>query len=291
MICGLMKELQFPAEAIEAIHAAYQALCAYPNGRVRMEQAAHDLFDDNAEHYMEWIRELAEESGVRPYAADMAFGLYCATILRGRYAEKGLPDGLFLDTVADLRYKLMECKAVEDEWGSFVAKWWKDFFRMKRFALGRLQYEHMPFRCEEYHGIKQGDIVYNCHIPSSGPLRYEGVIESLKKAHSFYRDELKDGILTVVCSSWLLYPPMYEVYPENSNLRRFFELFDIIESKETDLYHNLWRIFNVKEAPIEELPENSSLQRRLKQYLLAGGDMGSGYGVLLFDGEKILKMS
>ena len=291
MIHKLMEELQFPAEAIGEIEAAYQAMCAYPNGRVRMEQAAHDLFDGDAAQYMDQIKDLAEDSGVHPYAADMAFGLYCALILRKRYAEKGLADELFLDAMADLRYKLMECKAVKGEWGSFVAKWWKGFFRMERFALGRLQYEHMPFRCEEYHGIKKDDVVYNCHIPSSGPLRREEVLASLKKAHSFYHDELKDSILPVVCSSWLLYPPMYEVYPENSNLRRSYELFEILETKETDLDHNLWRIFNVENTPLKELPENTSLQQRLKQYLLAGGEMGSGYGVLLFDGKKILKMS
>jgi hypothetical protein len=185
----------------------------------------------------------------------------------------------------------MECKTVKGVWGTFVGWWYHEFFRLARFGLGRLQYEKVPFRCEEYHGIKKGDIVFNCHIPSSGPLLREEVIDSLKKAHAFYRDELKDGIFILVCSSWLLYPPMYEVFPENGNLRKFYELFVVIEAKEVETELSLWRIFGVEQTPIKDLPENSSLQRRLKQHLLQGGTMGSGYGVLLFDGEKILKMS
>lgn len=111
-------------------------------------------------------------------------------------------------------------------------------------------------------------------------------MESLKKAYAFYQP--KDGILKVVCRSWLLYPPHYEVFPDGGNLRAFYDLFTILRAREDPESKDLWRIFG-QNADLSDLPDNSTLCQRFKKYLAEGNYMGNGYGILLFDGEKVLK--
>ena len=95
--------------------------------------------------------------------------------------------------------------------------------------------------------------------------------------------------MAIICNSWLLYPPHYEVYPENSNLRKFADLFDITVSWESENNPEAWRVFNTVSSDYENLPEDTTLQRRFKKYLIEGNKMGNGFGVILFDGEKIIK--
>ena len=128
----------------------------------------------------------------------------------------------------------------------------------------------------------------NCHIPSSGPLTPEAVLDSLKRAYSFYADVQKEGILPVVCHSWLLYPPHYELFGKNT--KAFYDLFTVLRQDVSAENGDFWRVFNrpFSEDILTDLPEDTSLRRGFKQFLLAGNKMGSGYGVLLFDGERVL---
>ena len=67
--------------------------------------------------------------------------------------------------------------------------------------------------------------------------------------------------------------------------------FTIISSMQTDNFNDGWRVFgkSVTRDNISELPEETTLQRIYKNYLLGDGKAGAGYGVILFDGENILK--
>jgi hypothetical protein len=68
--------------------------------------------------------------------------------------------------------------------------------------------------------------------------------------------------------------------------RRCFKVFHQIDREEN---RDLWRIFGVEnETDLALLPEKTSLQRSFAPWLRQGNKMGTGYGVLLFDGENIL---
>ena len=135
--------------------------------------------------------------------------------------------------------------------------------------------------------LKKGDVVYNCHIPSGSPLAPEAVMDSLRRAHAFYQPE--NGVLPVICHSWLLYPPHKKVFPPASNLLRFAEMFDVTESEVSPDYNDFWRIFHCPyHASLKNLPRRTELQRNFAAYLQQGNQMGLGLGVLLFDGKTIL---
>ena len=68
-------------------------------------------------------------------------------------------------------------------------------------------------------------------------------------------------------------------------------LFDIIDKKADENNKDFWRIFNMdyQKGILNKIPQDTTLRRRFKEYFDKGNTMGSGYGILLFDGEKILK--
>ena len=139
--------------------------------------------------------------------------------------------------------------------------------------------------------LKKGDRVINIHIPSSGAMTDEMRLESYKKAYEFFK---KDGEknLVFVCYSWLLYPALENIYPKGSNLYNFFKEFDIISEEVHPVlpFTNAWRVYYKDYyGDNSVLTENTTLERNISNWLKGGNKIGGGYGVIVFDGEKILK--
>lgn len=291
MITELAKRINFPPEAIEYFKEKHDELMRRPELYGELYRAMDEFYMKGDRSFIEILDKIADEAKMEKYTVHMIFLLLAARPLRYVYRQQGISEDIYYNTLSDLTCKLMECKNVHNCWGTFVGWWYPDMFRCKVFKLGRLEYERLNFPHDDYKDfLKKGDLVFNCHIPSSGPVTPESVIESLKIAYSFFDDELKDGILPVYCSSWMLYPAHKELYPEGSNLRSFYEMFDIIDAVEDKSNHNFWRLFGVDYSPetFEAAPERTTLQRNIKNYIRKGNNMGTGRGVLLFDGEKIL---
>ena len=291
MFTELAKRINFPEEAIAELKEKHELLMSRPELYGELYRAMDQFFIKGDRSFLEILDKVAEEADIPNYTVHTVFLLLAAKPMHYLYAQKGISDEVYYDTLSDLTCKLWECKKVHNVWGIFVAWWYPNVYTCKIFKLGRMEYEPYAFPYDDYKGVlKKGDKVYNCHIPSSGPVTRESVIESLKCAYEFFKDELKDGILPVYCSSWMIYPKHKEVYGEKSNLRNFYELFDIIDAVEDKTNHNFWRIFNVDYSPeiLDSAPEDTSLQRSFKAYLKQGNNMGTGKGVLLFDGEKII---
>ena len=186
----------------------------------------------------------------------------------------------------DLRYKLYECKNMYGVWGTFVLQWFRNGYRLNRFKLGRLQYQIGDCPIDSYKGIvKKGDPIYYIHIPSSGPLNYEDVCESLKMAYGFYKDSLIDGKLVLFCESWLLYEPLFKDYNDKSNIKKFFNLFHIVKNIDDPENNDFWRVFNVDYSPqiINTVVADNSLKTTVINHLKNGGTMGEGLGVLIID--------
>lgn len=287
MIRTFGEKTGFPPEAIRFLEEQFSVL-QQKEMMDSLYAAMDNFFCEADERYLDILQEIAEKTGIHRVTVDMVFLILCTKPLFYLYRQKGLGEDLFWDTMCDLKYKLMECKAVYNIWGTFVTRWFRRFYLCERFKLGRLQYETVTFPHDAYRDVlKKGDTVYNCHIPSSGALTPESVMDSLRRAHEFYKPE--SGVLPVVCYSWLLYPPHQDVFPAGSNMAAFARLFDVIETKRSPNNGDFWRIFHCKYGTdFKSLPQDTKLQRNFIAYLQQGNNMGEGLGVLLFDGEKIL---
>lgn len=296
-----MDRVGFPAEAQAEFLRIEDRIDSEPDFAKDMDTLVNEFMFPTAENigkYLDIItNELTKKYGENEYTLHEVFLLNCTEILYNRYIDAGIPENIYWDTMSDLKYKLMECKECEHVWGTFVAGWNEGFFRMTRFALGRFQYELNIFSHEGGYltkcgyKIEEGEKIHGFHIPSSGiGLTDEVRLDSYKKAYDFYKDELDGKPLVLCCGSWLLYPKHREFLPPHMNILKFMDDFEIISEGIDESFHNDWRLFgHWTEYPLEQWPEDTSFRRAYKKWLMDGNKAGDGYGVIVFDGEKILK--
>lgn len=292
------ENLHLPQESVEPLRRDYQILLNTPGAVEELETARVKMLADANwwEELVPHMNKLSETSGLHRHVVDFLFLMAASEQMREDYKTAGLSDELFWETVADLKFKLIECHTVYGIWGMFVAFWHAWFFQLRRFKLGRLQFEAMPYEEDKEvtvggYTIKPGDIVHNMHIPSCGPFPREARIDSYKQAYEFYKKDLKEGQpMVFVCHSWLLFPGNREILPAHLNMVDFINDFNIVEWGESDKFDDKWRVFGADfEKPDAELPEDTTMRRGFKKWLLDGKKTGWGLGVFLYDGEKFIK--
>lgn len=277
----LCLKIGFDEKTTEIFEIAADKIMADKEMRNILYDAMESFFDDSRTDFDKYLQNMSEISGIHIYTVNMAFMLMCARPLKYIFSSKGINDEIYYDTLQDLKYKLDECIKMYGVPGTFVPWWYRAVYTRPVVKLGRLEYEIKPLQ-RAYGKWEKGDMALSCHIPSCGPLRRENVEASLKMAYGFYNIK---GDMLLQCDSWMLYPPHYDLFPENSNLRMFYDLFDIIYQQENENF-DMWRIF-YKDAG--ELPKTTRLQKNFANYLSSGKKMGTGYGILVFDGKKIKK--
>lgn len=296
----LEKKCNFPEEAVKVFDKTAQRLDSDSKLGAEFERLCkgymYPVASNLGNKWIPKVEEFAEKNGMNKYTLDMVFVMVCAELLHKKYKKKGYSDELFWAGCDDFRCKLLECMECEGVPGTFVAGWNDGFFKMNRFALGRFQFEYDDFPCDFTTSagvkIKKRQKCVNFHIPSSGiPLTDEVRLDSYKKAYEFFESErTKEGYLILKCSSWLLFPRHEEFLPEKLNIRRFMSDFEIYDSAESENFGNDWRVFgHYTELPLEEWPEDTTLRKAYKNWLLKGNPAGHGCGVIVFDGEKIVR--
>ena len=240
---------------------------------------------------LEQAAELATQE-ISHYTTELIFIIESARYLEDKYLQCGVPRTIFVDSMKDITCKVRECLSTKGVFGTFVAWWYDRFFDMTRMGFGRLEYDIDVYPGETIeignYVMDKGDFVLTCHIPSAGPLYHELCIDSYKKAHEFFGDKLKDGILPIHCHSWLLYKPFIPVFGEQSNIYDFICDFEVFRTEHSGKFDE-WRVFG-KEYDIykDVLPTDTRLQRNFTEYIKNGGTFGAGDGIILFDGEKVL---
>lgn len=194
-----------------------------------------------------------------------------------KYKKQGIAEEIFWDTFRDIRFW---CENTERECGTLglaVYEWFYRHIDMVLFRFGRLQFEVMELEhsvISAGESIKKGTPVINIHIPQGEPLVWEECEKSIKRAKKYFRMQKP-----FVCHSWLLYPGLDDVLSETSNIREFRRHFKVlqVDYKEREAE---WRVFGRVLKNVVEYPEETSLQKRVKEYLLSGKVLGNGWGVL-----------
>lgn len=274
-------------EKVTALDALYPDIRGFAKTQVSLNMP---MECQDVEAYFETILK----EGVSVRQLNFLFLAHAYTFLYDLYKEKGYDEQLFWDVSLDLVSKTRKCERIFGEVGNFVLGWHFGFLKLERFQLGRIQYGFLStYRFDtpyEKGGIKvcKGDPVLDCHIPAIGPLTEELCFESYRRAHKFFSHLFPDGITRITCSTYLFYPPHLHFYGKNT--RRFASDFDIVNVTEKDKFEDAWRIFYTFDtSDVDALPEETTLQKNFKECLKTDSKYGSGYGIFLFDGEKIIK--
>lgn len=288
-------EYDYPAEAIESLLADFDTLKKteyYPLFKAYVDLYNNDDASFNYSKVLQILSTISQKAGINEYSLDLIFFICLAKHCRELYDQAEIPLKIYHSSMLDLKYKLLECKKTHGVWGSFVALWFPRFFELSRFAMGRLQFEDDPSdKTFEKNEIKlgYGDWVITLHIPSSGKLKVEDCMESLRMAAEFYADRFPDGIAKFRCHSWLLAPNHKDYLDPNNGIRQFADLFDLAETMEDPQGKDLWRIFGRPyEGTTEGFPQETSLQRAYIKMLTDGKSPQTGLGYIFYKDGKIL---
>jgi len=289
-VVSFLNDFDYPEEAKKELIEAYDALVA--------DEFCKEELDRLVKLYCENINldygvifkstpEMEKKSGVHHYKSELIVFILFSKHLKKLYNDNNIDESIWFNSMLDLKYKLFECKAVKNMWGSFVAWWFPGFFNLTRFALGRLQFETCKYDQKDYtrdgKTVKTGDMVIGVHIPRTlTPLDKPSYDAAFDMAREFFKDKIGDTPMAFTCCSWLLYPDNLDILPEKSNVRKFMLEFDIINKfdDKPGQYADMWRLFDMDyTGNFDDYPEDSSLRRAFKTHLKNGGKTGEGYGI------------
>ena len=214
----------------------------------------------------EGLKQLTEYVGEDPDGLSMLHALlHMALQSWQKYEQSGISQTVFADTMKFVTRTLREHREQRGTY-EFHKAWW--FWRelcLEEFRLGCLEYEMVP--------TDEGRVI-SIHIPSDADLRPEAVDASFAAFRAFaeaYYPEWTDA--KWICDSWMMCPALRQLLPETSNIVRFQMRFDTVKVSD-DTKGVLEWVFPPHKEISEELPEHTSLQRKMKAYLLGGGLIG-----------------
>lgn len=283
-------EFDYPVGAGEALMAAYERIYSSADTAERFNALIAEYDKSYSIDYtaaLEAMRRLSADAGVHEYTGDLLLFICYSKRLEKYYEEAGLDREIFVTSMFDLKYKLIECHLMHGVWGSFVASWFPGFFYLNRFGFCKLQFEIIKFNDEyEGNGVKltKESKVINVHIPrTESRLDGESRKRSYAMAAEFFRERMGGEPIIFVCSSWLLFPKHYEIMKPTSNLYAFMEDYDVFKSGYYDSYRETWRLFCVPyTTDHSKLPQETSLCREYVKLMDSGEKTGWGRGVYVY---------
>lgn len=278
------EEYGFDSAAISHFVAQHQALLSHADAySIFCQQVAayHSNHMLNHSPVFEQLHALQEITGIHKYTIDMLYILHLLPSLAEQYHQEGIKKQYFDSFVDNLKHTAWGCKKTHGVWGTDIAWWLIDFFKLKLFSIGRLQYKRRKFQ-KDIGGYPQGTYYIDVHVPSGAPLTKELCAASYAEATEFFRERYDMEDILFGCHSWLLSPDLEAILPPQSNILAFAHDYTILETRIDPTSSAVSFIFQVPSVPedIESLPETTSLQKAIKQHLKSGKTLNTAFGIM-----------
>ena len=258
----LCRKINMPEEVTGKLLEIHRTLDMFPCLELLMRE----------ETWSKGLEQLKEALGEDPGGfRRLCCMLRCALRAREDYDRLGISEKIYLDTMGAFSRFVREHKESYGSYGFDRGSWTPRQVSCKLLRIGQLEYELTTL---------DGEPVVSLHIPTDVDLRPEILRPSIRKGLAeFYCLFPEYNEKRVYCHSWLLSPQLKEFLPETSNILRFQELFDIEPEAVGGNDVLLW-VFKNPRLPREDYPEDTRLQRKLKQFFLNGGRFLEGKGYL-----------
>ena len=214
---------------------------------------------------------------IEPGLTQVAAAAFLADHTLALHRSLGIPHGITVATLKDVNNWIRNYQLVHGELGLKNIGWLINHGLGNLFRLGRLQFVH----AKAHPVVPSGEYVIEVHIPQGEPLDIDACLASFELAKPFfaklYPDKPADYF---VCGSWLLSPDLPAIADESSNICRFMRLWTQLPHNGDKGHQAMQRVFGFDFDPanIESAPEKTSLQRKLKAHVLAGGMVESSFG-------------
>ncbi len=226
----------------------------------------------------------------------LTYMLHRALEAYDKYKQLGISENIYMATMKCFT-RFIDESYVKNGAYIFDRGWWTvRQISVKLFRIGELEYELINWNNEP---------AISMHIPSDSDLSSAKCAESLKLARDFMAKYFPDfSNSKYICDSWLLSPALNELLPNTSNIIGFQKMFKIIETKPDLMGFVEWvfkkdtseivrtepdemgitkMVYQKKDINFDEMPEDTSLQKKMKVYLKAGGNIGEALGILKTD--------
>ena len=198
--------------------------------------------------------------------------LKAALMTHVKYAEKGIDDEIYFDTMKCFTRFVGECFERRDIWGFVDANWAYRHLNTSLVRIGALEFERT---------VRNGEPAVSVHIPSNADLSKESLDASFSAARRFLKNYYPDyAEAPIFCESWLMYPGLHDLLNPDSKILHFQSRFEIKQVNPISKNALTYIFHRADCSDYSSLPESSSLQRKAKALLLSGGNIGSAYGVL-----------
>ena len=191
--------------------------------------------------------------------------------MHARYEALGIPHSIYEDNLMDITLWCEDFTAKTGLPGIKQWPWVGKSLRLELFRLGRLQFEPTALEEEIVHDGQVypiGTPVLSVHIPASEPLNPAAALDSFRQATDFFPRYFGKSYPLFICYSWLMAPALQEVLPHDSRILQFQRMFETIYTRPHRQAEE--RVFGFLAEDPHHYPENTSLQKALKAYLLTG---------------------
>ena len=258
----LCRKINMPEEVTRKLVEVHNSLAIFPCLDLLMQE----------ETWSEGLAQLKEALGDDPGGFKrLCCMLRCALRIREEYRRLGISEEIYVDTMGAFSRFVREHMESYGRYGFDRGSWTPRQVSAKLFRIGQMEYELTTLN---------GSPIVSLHIPTDVDLRPEILRPSMKEGLAeLYRIFPEYEGKPVYCHSWIISPMLRDYLPETSNILRFQEMFDLDEETTPGNGVLLW-VFKNPKLPVEEFPENTSLQRKLKRFLLDGGQFLEGRGFL-----------
>lgn len=269
---ALYEQIGLPVQAIEQLQRVEKTLDTKP-----VQEQIERLTDVSAarEAYLQLRETLKEDAdGWKMLLCQMK----AADLCREHYRKQKIGEEIFVDTMRCFSRFIRECHGMSGHF-AFDRGWWTwRQLCMSLFRLGDLECELCT---------RENERVISLHIPSDADLSPAAVDRSLGQIVGFVQRYFPQwAAAPMVCDSWLLSPALQTMLSQDSNIRAFAARFTIEEYRSQDKEFFRWLFAVGANTPLEQLPEQTGLQKAAKTYLQAGGSIGAAYGVMRSGSQK-----
>ena len=240
----------------DAVTSRLMELDAHPQ-TLPVEKLLHrDTWDEG-------LRELRQAIGEDPDGFQMLHTqLRCALAARTTYGQLGLSNQIYIDTMAAFSRFVKEHLVSFGRYGFDRGFWTVREIACVLFRIGELEY------CLTQ---QDGQKVVCLHIPSDADLTTCRLRRSYMDAKAVLQRTFPDyADVPIVSESWLFSPVLQNFLPEDSRILRFQRSFDIRPGRDGRADVLQW-VFRKPDLPLDQLPEDTYLQRALKPFLCRGG--------------------
>lgn len=281
----LCAKIQLPEEDREL---AFQEMERQPK---RIERFAKRMYQRNDVRHLQGLLKIDRKKNAPMVLAVL---LCAAEYTFAAYQKKGIPERYYYDMMADITRWTENGRAEFGVPGFSEIGWARNYITMHLFQLGRLQFqfskvdlrgklsrqelEELPF--------PNGSPSLYIHIPKGAPLDREACLDSIRQAKEFFSNYYPEfSFKGFTTHSWLLDPNLKTLLPASSRILQFQELFEIIHTDNDHSHAAIRFIWYRSGGDVASYPEDTSLQRAVKQYLLNGGELGETYGMIPLEKE------